>query len=238
MFKTIKIRSYEMGLHFRDGEFKGLLGAGRHWFFDPLGKVKVEVVSQRAPWLAHEKLDVIVTSGALKDRAVVLDLKDYQRALVWVDGRFSHILPPGLYAYWTTFREVAVEVIDARKVRFEHKDLQVIVRSAMADRLLDAFAVEQGHVRRAVRGRPLRRDPAAGQVRLLEEHGQGHARAGGPARDDARHRRPGDYDRRQGHAAPERGGHLPGGRRPQGARARPTTPARPCTARPSWPCGR
>ncbi len=144
--KTIKIRSYEMGLCFRDGEFKGLLGTGRHWFFDPLGKVKVEVVSQRSPWLAHEKLDVIVKSGALKDRAVVLDLKDYERALVWVDGRFSHILPPGLYAYWTTFREVAVEVIDARKVRFEHKDLQVIVRSAMADRLLDAFAVEQGHV--------------------------------------------------------------------------------------------
>ena len=65
MFKTIKIRSYEIGLHFRDGEFKGLLGAGRHWFFDPLRKVKVEVVSQRAPWLVHEKLDMIVKSGAL-----------------------------------------------------------------------------------------------------------------------------------------------------------------------------
>ena len=146
MFKTIKIRSYETSLHFRDGEFKGLLGAGRHWFFDPLGKVKVEVVSQRSPWLAHEKLDVIVKADALKDRAIVLDLKDYERALVWVDGRFSHILPPGLYAYWTTFREVTVEVIDARRVRFEHKDLQVIVRAALADRLLDTFAVEQGHV--------------------------------------------------------------------------------------------
>lgn len=44
MFKTITIRSYEIGLHFRDGEFKGLLGAGRHWFFDPLGKVKVWIV--------------------------------------------------------------------------------------------------------------------------------------------------------------------------------------------------
>ena len=99
VLKIIKIRSYEMGLYFRDGEFKGRLGVGRPWFFDPLGKVKVEVVSQRAPWLAHEKLDVIVKSGALKDRAVVLDLKDYERALVWVDGRFSHILPPGLYAY-------------------------------------------------------------------------------------------------------------------------------------------
>ena len=77
---------------------------------------------------------------------MVLDLKDHQRALVWVDGRFSHVLPPGQYAYWTTFRDVAVEVIDARQVRFEHKDLQVIVRSPMADRVLDTFAVEQGHV--------------------------------------------------------------------------------------------
>ena len=37
IIKTIKIRSYEIGLYFRDGEFRGLLGAGRHWFFDPLG---------------------------------------------------------------------------------------------------------------------------------------------------------------------------------------------------------
>jgi hypothetical protein len=63
--KTVKIRSYEVGLSFRDGEFEGLLGAGRFRFFDPLGKLKVEVVSQRAPWLDHEKLDVIVRSGAL-----------------------------------------------------------------------------------------------------------------------------------------------------------------------------
>jgi regulator of protease activity HflC (stomatin/prohibitin superfamily) len=146
MLKTVRIRSYEVGLHFRDGELKGLLGVGRHWFFDPLGKVKVEVVSQRAPWLTHEKLDVIVRSGALAGRAAVLDLKDRQRALVWIDGRFSHVLPPGLYAYWTTFREVVVEVVNAESVRFEHKDLQMIVRSALADRVLDTFAIEQGHV--------------------------------------------------------------------------------------------
>lgn len=145
MFKTVKIRNYEIGLLFRDGEFKGLLGAGRHWFFDPLGKVRVSVVSQREPWLVHEKLDVIVKSGALKDRAVVLDLKDYQRALVWIDGRFSHVLAPGLYAYWTGFREVSVEIVDARNIRFEHKDFQVISRSASADRVLDVLAVEQGY---------------------------------------------------------------------------------------------
>jgi len=145
---TKKVRKYEVGLHFRDGEFRGLLDAGRHWFFDPLRKVQVEVVSQRSPWLVHEKLDVMVKIGVLKDRAVVLDLKDNQRALVWIDGRFSHILPPGLYAYWTAFRDVVVQIVeaDAQNIRFQHKDYQVIVRSAMADRVLDTVAVEQGQV--------------------------------------------------------------------------------------------
>ncbi|OYV74905.1 MAG: peptidase [Deltaproteobacteria bacterium 21-66-5] len=146
MLKTVKIASYEMGLYFRNGEFKGLLAAGRHWFFDPLLKTRVTVVSQRDPWLVHDKLDVIVKSGALNDRAVVIDLKDHQRALVWVDGRFSHVLPPGLYAYWTDFREVTVEIVDARSVRFAHKELQVITRSAMAERVLEVLTVEPGHV--------------------------------------------------------------------------------------------
>ena len=145
LYTTVKIHTYEAGLVFRDGEFEGLLGEGRHWLFDPLGKVRVDVVSLRDPWLVHDRLDVIVRSGALKDRAVVLDLMDHQRALVWVDGRFSHVLPPGLYAYWTTHREVTAEVVDARKVRFEHKDLAVIVLSPMAARVLDAYAIEQGH---------------------------------------------------------------------------------------------
>jgi regulator of protease activity HflC (stomatin/prohibitin superfamily) len=146
LFKRVKIRSYEAGLYFRDGEFKGLLPTGRYWLFDPLWKVQVDVVSQRAPWLVHEKLDVIVKSGALAGRAEVVDLKDYQRALVWIDGRFSHILPPGLYAYWTGVKDVRVEVVDARKVRFQHADFKPIVRSQNAAQVLDISTVDRNHV--------------------------------------------------------------------------------------------
>lgn len=146
MFKLIKVRSYEMGLHFRDREFVGLLGPDRYWFFDPLGKVRVDISSRRAPWIVHEQLEAIVKSGALAERAVVVDLKDHQRALVWIDGRFSHVLPVGLYAYWTGFREVVVQVVEARPARFEHPDLRVIQQSAMVERVLDSHAVEQGHM--------------------------------------------------------------------------------------------
>jgi regulator of protease activity HflC (stomatin/prohibitin superfamily) len=144
--KRYTIRSFEMGLHFRDGEFRGLLGAGTHWFFDPLGKVAVEVVSRRAPFLVHEKLDLIAKSGELKGFAEVLNLEDDRRALVWVDRRFVRILPPGQYAFWTEPREVRVEVVDARRPRFEHEDLKVIVRNASAREQLETGAVGRGCV--------------------------------------------------------------------------------------------
>ncbi len=143
MFKRIRIRSYEVGLHFRDGEFKGLLGEGRHWLFDPLLKHRVEVVSQRDPWLVHEKLDMIVKSGALGDRATVVDLKDHERAIVWIDGRFSRVLSAGLYAFWNGMRDVRVESADARTGRFEHDDLKVIVRVPDATCFLDVCAVNR-----------------------------------------------------------------------------------------------
>ncbi|MGE0607841.1 MAG: slipin family protein [Pirellulales bacterium] len=145
LFKHIKICNYECGLLFRDGEFRGLLAAGRHWLFDPFGKVRVQIASRRDPWLVHDKLDVIVRSGELAGRAVVVDLKDYQRALVWIDGRFSHVLPPGLFTYWSDLREVKVEIIDARGARFEHADLPMIARSSLVERLLEVCQVDQGH---------------------------------------------------------------------------------------------
>lgn len=145
MFKRYVVRSFEAGLHFDNGEFRGVRGTGTHWFIDPLNRVKVEVVSQRQPWLVHEKLDLIAKSGALSGRAAVVDLQDHQRALVWIDQRFSHVLPPGLYAYWTTFRAVRVEIVDARPVRFDHADLALIVKSQLAEQLLEVHVVEPGH---------------------------------------------------------------------------------------------
>ncbi|WP_165066608.1 slipin family protein [Paludisphaera rhizosphaerae] len=144
--KRFKVRSFEMGLHFRDGEFRGLLTPGDHWFFDPFGKLKVEVASRRTAFLTHEKLDVIARSGALKGYAQVVDLQDSQRGLAWVDGRFAGFLPPGLHAYWLDPRKVAVEVVDVRNPRFEHDESKAILRNATAAAYLETGSVGRGCV--------------------------------------------------------------------------------------------
>jgi regulator of protease activity HflC (stomatin/prohibitin superfamily) len=141
----IKVREHERGLLFKDREFKGVLRPGRHFIWDPFLKVRVDVVSVRDVWLDHKDLDVIAQSGALGGEARVADLEDHERAVVWVDGRVQAVLKPGLYALWTAFHDVRVEVFDARAVRFEHSDLAVIAQVRGAAPLLEAVTIEAGH---------------------------------------------------------------------------------------------
>ncbi|MFM7058260.1 MAG: slipin family protein [Planctomycetota bacterium] len=142
-FRRFQIRTWEMGLLFRDGEFQGLLSAGTHLLFDPMRRLQVDIVSQREPALTHEKLDLIIRSGTLEGRALVLDLQDHQRALVWIDDRFSQVLPPGQHAFWTAIRKIRVEIQDVRAIRFQHEQLRTIVRSPQASGALEICTVQR-----------------------------------------------------------------------------------------------
>ena len=99
----------------------------------------------RDPWIVHEHLDMIVASGALKEDAVVLDLKDSQRALIWIDDRFDIVVGPGLYALWKGTKRIRAEVIDVDNVRFEHADLEVITKSVSASEMFNIVQIEEGY---------------------------------------------------------------------------------------------
>ncbi|HEX6901632.1 MAG TPA: slipin family protein [Thermoanaerobaculia bacterium] len=141
----VYIRKYERGLLFDRGVFERMLTPGRHFVFDPLGRKTLERVSVRQVPFMHRDLDVIVRSGALAGQALVLDLKDHERALVWVEGRIDSILGPGLHALWTVFHEVRADVVDARPVRFQVADVPVMLAAKGGRELLETAAVAAGH---------------------------------------------------------------------------------------------
>ncbi len=144
MVRIVRIRENERGLVFRNREFSGMLKPGRHFFFDPLMRVRIERVSVRDTWLRHPELDVIVKSGALAGEVRVLDLSESDRAIVFVNGRFESVLKPGLYAAWTAFNRVEVEVVKTAEVRFSSRQLPAILESPTGRALLEAVNVEPG----------------------------------------------------------------------------------------------
>ncbi len=146
MFRWFKVRRFERGFLFRDGDFVTILGTDRHFFVDPLFRMRVDVVSIKDVELVHPELEVIVKSGVLSGEAEVVDLNDHERAVVWVDGRVEAVLKPGLHVFWTGFHDVKVVKFDVRTVRFEHEDVTHVLVAKGAREILRSFHVEPGHV--------------------------------------------------------------------------------------------
>lgn len=146
LIRYVKIRAHERGLLFVERDFRRVLRPGRHWLWDPLLRAQVDVVSVREPWLAHADLDVIAKSGALGAEVRVLDLKDHERAVVWADGRVEAVVGPGRHALWRAFRDVRVEIFDARALRFDHAELAAIAGARGAAKRLETVNVEAGQV--------------------------------------------------------------------------------------------
>src|SRR5258708_7384359 len=49
MIHRMKIKAHERGLLFREGEVVTILRPGVHWYFDPLLKLGLQIVSPREP---------------------------------------------------------------------------------------------------------------------------------------------------------------------------------------------
>jgi hypothetical protein len=142
--RKVKIRSFEKGFLFEDGDFKRVLDKGTYRLSIVTQRKKIDIVSMRDPWIMHEAIDIIAASGALAKDAVILDLTDSQRALVWVDDRFDKVVGPGLYALWTKSRRIRTEIVDVKDVRFRNAELDAIGRSVSAEKMFEIVSVGEG----------------------------------------------------------------------------------------------
>ena len=146
VLRRVKVLEYERALVFQNGALEGVLQPGVHWLLDPLFRLRVEVVSIRSGWLIHPELEQMVKSGRLGHEVRVVDLKTHERAVVWADGRLELVLKPGVYALWTSLRDVRVDVVDARGALLEHEQLAALLALPGTAALLEPVAVEAGHV--------------------------------------------------------------------------------------------
>ncbi len=142
---TVRVRKHERGLHFRHGDFVGVLGPGTYRLWGNLVRPRretVEVVSTLETEFEHPLLESIVRDPALRAELAVVELAEHQRALVWKDGRLVSVLGPGVFAYWNAPAKIEVETFDVTGLRFTHARVEAIVAHPDAKAYLEAVEVE------------------------------------------------------------------------------------------------
>lgn len=129
MRKTIRIRKHELGLWFRHNELHRVLEQGKYiaWSIPFRDKSdRFEIINTLSPRFEHDNLKALVRDERIASHLCVVDLKDTERALIWIDGRLGAILSSGIHAFWNQNAEVVVERFDVSSGRFEHPKLETI----------------------------------------------------------------------------------------------------------------
>jgi regulator of protease activity HflC (stomatin/prohibitin superfamily) len=145
-FQRVHVGAAERAVLYRRDEPIRLMGPGSYWLPAwPLG-FRVVIVSVREIRFESPDLDLMIERGMLAGEAILLDLQDHERALLWIDGRFARVLGPGRHVYWNLLQKVRVEVLDARRLRFEHPDLALALASPGSAIFLEQVDVDPGFV--------------------------------------------------------------------------------------------
>ena len=138
-FKT-RIRSHELGLRFRHGELQTVLQPGSH--MKSPGRVD-EVYDRLQVEFRHDLLEVLVENEALREHLEVLELADYQRALIFHRGRIAYLVGAGLHAFWKQRTPLEIQVFDIREFRFQHEQLDRIIANPAASKHLQVIRSDE-----------------------------------------------------------------------------------------------
>jgi len=140
MFR-IAIKENEKALIYKDEKFEKILNTGLHKFFHIFQNYRVERVAVEAHGIINPSKNRLLYKNnpqLIEEQFNVVKLEEYERAYVWVDGKFVELLEAGaLRLYWREY-DVTIEKIDVRESYIVEKKHRLLLdqKSVMAKNVI------------------------------------------------------------------------------------------------------
>ena len=115
MFTTIKVEANERVLMFRAGKFVEILTPGNYQFFDPKKEIAIEKHSLENPVFESKYTKILRKEypQVVEKYFTVVDLKDNEMGIVYVNGKILSMLTPGqTKLFWQELEEITLEKIN------------------------------------------------------------------------------------------------------------------------------
>ena len=132
-FTTIQLGPNERAVVYRDDRPRAFLRPGVHriWTIDPNIAIRTFTVTEQPPELTDE-LRAIVPAAELVEAQV----RQFERGLKYVQGKFDGVLEPGRHAFWNhPGARVTVQVLDTRVQQLKIEGQELMTRDKVTLRL-------------------------------------------------------------------------------------------------------
>jgi len=122
-YRTVSLGPFQRAVVFRDDKPVKFLRPGVHrvWTIHPNVEIRTYAVTDAAPEMTDE-LRAVIPAGELVEQQI----RQFERGLKYVQGKFEGILEPGKHAFWVhPGARVAITVMDTRvqQLKIEGQDL-------------------------------------------------------------------------------------------------------------------
>jgi regulator of protease activity HflC (stomatin/prohibitin superfamily) len=132
-FQTVHVGTKQRAVIYRDEKPKLFLRPGIHrvWTLDPMVTVRVFDITEPAPEMTDELRAIIPAAEVIEAQ-----VRQFEKGLKYVQGRFEGILEPGRHAFWNhPAARVTVNVIDTRVQQLKIEGQELMTRDKVTLRL-------------------------------------------------------------------------------------------------------
>jgi len=130
--KRVKVNAYQVGLVFKNGAYVRMLKEGSYWLM-PWEKVMVYDVTK--PFVAPIELNILLQDEAFGEALYVIEVKDNEIVLVYVNGLLSQVLTTGRYTYWKSVLNYEFIRADISKIEITEN----IGRTTLSNKLVAPY---------------------------------------------------------------------------------------------------
>lgn len=110
----VRIKNDERGLLFKDGNYVQCLKPGRY-FLNPFAKYNVTISDINNRFETNGKnINLFLEDSELLQELILIDVRDYELALHYEDGKFVEVLQSGKYAFWNVLKKHDFTTVDIR----------------------------------------------------------------------------------------------------------------------------
>ncbi|RNA63303.1 slipin family protein [Chryseobacterium nematophagum] len=138
MLKNIRIRIYQVGLVFKNGNLVSILKEGSYWIF---GNKSVEVYDMKDQFKEGEDLILLLKNEHLNSMLEVVDVKDGEMVLVFENEIFKEVLNVGQYAFWKGMVNRKYQKIDLMKTEFTNEVSRTVLENIKLKNFIRKFVV-------------------------------------------------------------------------------------------------
>jgi hypothetical protein len=132
---VIDIGDNEIGIEERDGKFSRILQTGKIVYWKSPIVYTIEIIDTSAIEVHPSIPKYILMKPEVLRHLRVFPVESYQKAVLYIDGKYIKALEPGIYRYWKTEQLAVVKTIDMRLQNLEVSGQELLTKDKAGIRI-------------------------------------------------------------------------------------------------------